>query len=70
MTENLKSKKTTFQLLGSSNRQLNEIQDEIKTKHYKHVTRTDLLNIAVSEFLTNIETPEDIITYLLKYNKV
>lgn len=70
MTTNLKSIKTTFELLGSSSKELNDIQNEIKNKHHKHISRTDLLNIAVSEFLTHIENPEDTITYLLKYNKI
>lgn len=66
----IKPVKTTFELLGSSNKQLTSIQDEIKTKHNKHITRTDLLNIAVSEFLTHIENPDDTIPYLMKYSKI
>ena len=60
--------KTTFGLLESSNKRLTSIQDEIETEY--DITRTDLINIAVSEFLTHIETPDDILQYLRKYSKI
>lgn len=66
----IKPVKVTFQLLGRSNNKLNTIQQKLKTKHDKHISRTDLLNIAVSEFLDNIKTPEDTLEYLIKYNKI
>lgn len=63
------NKKTTFILIGSNNKKLSKIEDTLKEKSL-NITRTDLLNICISEFLSNINTPEDINTYLIKYNKL
>ena len=67
---NLKRTKTTFELVGSSDKKIKEIQSHIKAENNKHVTRTDIINIAVCEFLKNIKRPEDVIRYLQEYNKV
>lgn len=63
------NKKTTFILIGSNNKKLSKIEDTLKEESL-NITRTDLLNICISEFLSNINTPEDINTYLIKYNKL
>lgn len=64
------NKKTTFMLIGSNNKKLSNIENSLKEKEEMNITRTDLLNICISEFLSNINTPEDINTYLVKYNKL
>ena len=66
----LLNKKTTFMLIGSNNKKLSSIEDTLKEKEILNITRTDLINICISEFLSNINTPEDISPYLIKYNKI
>lgn len=64
----LKPHKTTFRINASSNNELNDLQRYINSTHSKHITKTELINISLNEFLRTMEDPEDIDQYLIKYN--
>lgn len=66
----LSNKKTTFMLIGSNNKKLSTIENTLKEKEILNITRTDLINICISEFLSNINPPEEITPYLIQYNKI
>lgn len=68
--DKLKSKKTTFMMLGSNKDKIKEITDYTTNTYDKKINTTDIINISISELLKHIEKPEDIKQYLIKYNKL
>ncbi len=64
----LKPIKTTFRINATSNNKLKDLQEYINSNHCKNVTKTELINISLNEFLGKLEAPTDIDKYLIKYN--
>lgn len=69
--DKLKAEKTTFMLIGSNKKIIEEDINRIKKDHEVLITKTDVLNIAIDVFLHNLitenKTMED---YLIQYNKL
>ena len=69
--DKLKAEKTTFMLIGSNKKIIEEDINRIKKEHEVLITKTDVLNIAIDVFLNNLvtenKTMED---YLIQYNKL
>lgn len=69
--DKLKSEKTTFMLIGSNKRIIEEAIAKVKKEHEVIVTKTDVLNIAVDVFLHNLITEDkNMEDYLIQYNKI
>lgn len=69
--DKLKAEKTTFMLIGSNKKIIEEKLTRIKKDHEVLVTKTDVLNIAVDVFLKNLITENKTLEdYLIQYNKL
>ena len=67
----LKSEKTTFMLIGSNKKTIEEAIAKVKKEHEVRITKTDVLNIAVDVFLHNLITEDTSMEdYLIQYNKL
>ena len=69
--DKLKSEKTTFMLIGSNKKTIEEAIAKVKKEHEVRITKTDVLNIAVDVFLHNLITEDKSMEdYLIQYNKL
>jgi len=69
--DKLKAEKTTFMLIGSNKKIIEEDINRIKKEHEVLITKTDVLNIAIDVFLNNLVTENKTIEdYLIQYNKL
>lgn len=67
----LKHHKTTIQITGSNHLDLLNTIQEIKEDHNVRITRTDLINIAISELYHDITIGDkSLIQVLSKYNQI
>ena len=69
--DKLKAEKTTFMLIGSNKKTIEENIERIKKDHEVSITKTDVLNIAVDVFLNKcITEDQQLEDYLIQYNKL
>lgn len=65
----LEQHKTTIQITGTNHNDLLNTVQEIEKDHNVRITRTDLINIAISELYNDIGTGnKSLLTVLSNYN--